>query len=145
MSMSPERKKAQDKLRRKYGYSTNTDYGRGTILYKAFDEGYTHNDGYKVVSDINICMGNRIIWSYDDKKQITPIEIETIEYKDNEKIASKDKRYTKIGRSVIYLSLEELDLIHTIAHQMAEENKWDEQIKEYKKWRNKKVRKKNEI
>ena len=29
--MSEIRKKAQDKLRRKYNYSTNDNYGRGTI------------------------------------------------------------------------------------------------------------------
>ena len=136
--MTPERKKAQDKLRRKYGYSTNDNYGRGTILYKAFDKGYTHKDGYKVVSDINICMDNRIVWSYGDKNTIAPIEIETTEYKDNGQDAPKDKRYMKIGRSIMYLSLEELDLIHAIAHQMAEENDWDGQIKDYNKNRRKK-------
>lgn len=133
MSMSPERKKAQDKLRRKYGYSTSDNYGRGTILYKTSDEGYIRNGGYKVVSDMSIYMDNSIVWSYNSKGQSTPIGICMTEYKDNGKTVPKNKRYTKISQSEILLSLEELDLINTVAHQMAEENKWDEQAKEYKK------------
>lgn len=34
MAMSKERKNLQAKLRRKYKWSTNTDYGRGVILGK---------------------------------------------------------------------------------------------------------------
>lgn len=136
--MSPERKKAQDKLRRKYGYSTNTNYGRGTILYKTSDAGYVHNDGHEVILDVSICMDSNIVWSFNDKGQSTPIEIRTTKYKDNGKTVPKDKRYTKTDESSILLSLEELNLINTVAHQMAEENKWDEQIKKYnKKRRNK--------
>lgn len=131
--MSPERKKAQDKLRRKYGYSTSANYGRGTILYKTSDEGYIRNDGYKVVSDMSIYMDNSIVWSYNSKGQSTPIGICMTEYKDNGKTVPKNKRYTKISQSEMLLSLEEFDLINTVAHQMAEENKWDEQAKEYKK------------
>ena len=138
MSMSPERKKAQDKLRRKYGYSTNDNYGRGTILYKTSDDGYVHNDGHEVILDVSICMDSNIVWSFNDKGQSTPIEIRTTKYKDNGKTVPKDKRYTKTDETLILLSLEELNLINTVAHQMAEENKWDEQIKKYnKKRRNK--------
>lgn len=139
MSMSPERKKAQDKLRRKYEYSTSTNYDRGTILYKTSDAGYVHNDGHEVILDVSICMDSNIGgWSFNDKGQCTPIEIRTTKYKDNGKTVPKDKRYTKTDESVILLSLEELNLINTVAHQMAEENKWDEQIKKYnKKRRNK--------
>lgn len=34
MAMSKERKNLQAKLRKKYKWSTNTDYGRGVILGK---------------------------------------------------------------------------------------------------------------
>ena len=36
--MTELRKKIQDKLRRKYKYSTNTDHGRGMILIKPLNE-----------------------------------------------------------------------------------------------------------
>ena len=77
-------------------------------------------------------MDSNIVWSFNDKGQSTPIEIRTTKYKDNGKTVPKDKRYTKTDESLILLSLEELNLINTVAHQMAEENKWDEQIKKYK-------------
>ncbi len=128
MPMSLARKKAQDKLRRKYGYSTNDNYGRGTILYKEDPEVHHHIDGYDVTYDMNICMNNNIGWHSD-----SPIEIQISKYRDNgSTTVKKSNRYDKLSESFIFLSLEELDLIHTIAHQMADENDWNGQIKRHK-------------
>lgn len=132
MSMTDIRKKAQDKLRRKYKYSTNDNYGRGTILYKADTKVYHHIDGFDFVEDMNIIMDNNISWHPD-----SPIHIEITKYRDNGENVPKDKRYVKLGTNGIALTLEELDLIHTIAHQMSEENDWSGQIKEYKARRRK--------
>ena len=127
MSMSDIRKKAQDKLRRKYKYSTNDNYGRGTILYKTDPSFYRHKDGYNTVYDMNIVMDNNISWHPD-----TPIEINITKYRDNGENAPEGKRYDELGTNGISISLEELDLIHTIAHQMSEENNWQKQIKDHK-------------
>jgi len=127
MSMTDIRKKAQDKLRKKYKYNTSDNYGRGTILYKAGMNVHHHIDGYYFVEDMNIIMDSNISLHAD-----TPIEIEITKYRDNRENVSKDKQYVKLGTNGIVLSLEELDLIHTIAHQMAEENNWSEQLKRYK-------------
>ena len=126
--MSEIRKKAQNKLRRKYNYSTNDNYGRGTILYKEDPETYHHKDGYDFTYDMNICMDNNII-SHPN----SPIEIRISKYRDNGGVfAEKPNRYEKLSDNSISISLEELDLIHTIAHQMAEENDWAGQIKHRK-------------
>lgn len=126
--MSEIRKKAQNKLRRKYDYTTSDNYGRGTILYKEDPETYHHRDGYDFTYDMNICMDNNIGW-HSDK----PIEICIGKYRDNGGVsAEKPNRYEKLCDSSISLTLEEFDLIHTIAHQMAEENDWDGQIKRHK-------------
>ena len=131
MPMSDIRKKAQDKLRKKFGYSTNDNYGRGTILYRQDSESHKiySNDEYGITYDINIVMNNRLFGSQK------PIEICTTQYADYGKDVPEDKRYKKLHEHTAFLSLEELDLIHAIAHQMAEENDWDLQIKEWKKKR----------
>ena len=130
MSMSDIRKKAQDKLRRKFGYSTNDNYGRGTILYKADSEVYCHIDGYEYVKDMNIIMDNNISWHPNSH-----IKINIAKYQDYGNKIPEEKRYTKLGENEIWISLEELDLIHVIAHQMADENDWAGQIKRSKKGR----------
>ncbi len=126
--MSNIRKKAQDKLRRKYNYSTNDNYGRGTILYKEDTESYHYIDGYDITYDMNICMDDNIRLHPN-----SPIEICISKYRDNGGVsAEKPNRYEKLSDNSISISLEELDLIHTIAHQMAEENDWSGQTKLHK-------------
>ena len=49
--MSETRKKLQARLRRKFGYSTNTNYGRGAILWK--DNRFGDSD------EVGICLENR--------------------------------------------------------------------------------------
>lgn len=49
--MSDTRKKMQARLRRKFGYSTNTNYGRGAILWK--DNLFGDSD------EVGICLENR--------------------------------------------------------------------------------------
>lgn len=49
--MSETRKKLQERLRRKFGYSTNTNYGRGAILWK--DNRFGSSD------EVGICLENR--------------------------------------------------------------------------------------
>ncbi len=127
MSMSDIRKKAQDKLRRKFGYSTNDNYSRGTILYKADPEVYHHIDGYDCVKDMNIVMDNNLSCHPNSH-----IEINIAKYQDHGEKAPEGERYTKLGENGIWISLEELDLIHTIAHQMSEENDWAGQMKSRK-------------
>lgn len=126
MSMSKERKKAQDKLRRKYGYSTNNNYGRGTVLYKQCPDTITR-DGNKYVEDMNIVMNHNIHWN-----PTSPIQVYTSEYQDNGEKSPPGKRYEPISEHLILLSLEELDLIHTVAHQMALEYDWEGQAKKQK-------------
>ena len=131
--MSDIRKKAQDKLRRKFGYSTNDNYGRGTILYKADKRIYHKCEGYDVVRDMNVVIDSRIPWHQFDLSEVpSPIDINIASYKDYGEAAPENKRYVHIGEIGITLSLEELDLIHTIAHEMADENDWNGQIKRHK-------------
>lgn len=49
--MSDTRKKMQSRLRRRFGYSTNTNYGRGAILWK--DNKFGSSD------EVGICLENR--------------------------------------------------------------------------------------
>ena len=128
MSMTQERKKAQDKLRRKYGYSTNDNFGRGTILYKADDDVRHDEKGQDYVFDVNFIMDNRL----SDEK---PIQIMTRGYLDKGEGLPDKERYEERMQYRIELTLEELDLIHEIAHKMAEENNWDEQIRLQKSYR----------
>lgn len=124
MKMTKIRKKAQDKLRRKYGYSTNDDYGRGTILYKADEEVHQSAYGYDYVNDLNIYMDGNISWHPDSQ-----IRFGISKYRDDGVNAPEGQRYIELGTNEISITLEELDLIHTIAHQMSEENDWQGQIK----------------
>ena len=125
MSMSDIRKKAQDKLRRKYGYSTNTNYGRGVILYRQDTKSYKLNptDDYNIVHDLNVVMNNR---PYSTDKQI---EIHTTQYKDYGDDAPEDEWYEMLHDHTIYFSLEELELLYTVAREIAKENNWSSQIK----------------
>ena len=128
MSMSDIRKKAQDKLRRKYGYSTNTNYGRGVILYRQDSDSHElHSaNGDKIVHDLNICVNNRI---HDTQNQV---EFHTTQYIDHGEDAPEDGRYEQLHNHTIYFSAEEFDLLATVIHQMAEENDWKDQIQHYK-------------
>ena len=131
MAMSEKRKKAQDKLRKKYNYKTNTNYERGTILYKkSVDPDFNPADNDKIIYDINIIMNKQLLFTKTEESN--DIIIQTSSYYDAG-FCPEDVRYKHIMDHEIVLSLEELDLIHEIAHQMAEENDWKKQIKNYKK------------
>ena len=126
MPMTKERKKAQDKLRRKYKYYTCSDV-RTTSLFR---EGVM-TDTCNNVSDLTVWMDCGI-WHYPGEKP-SPIHIELVKYKDNGEHVPKETRYEKLGEIEVRISLEELDLIHFIAHEMSKENDWEGQIKRYKK------------
>ena len=107
--MSPERKKAQDKLRNKYGYSTNTNYGRGTVLGRAGSLGV----GGDIV-DVSFVADKRQngapqIWLY------------TTKYHDHGEKADEKNRYEKMSEHVVSLSLEELKLVCEVVEQMSKE------------------------
>ena len=136
MSMSEIRKKAQDRLRRKFGYRTSDNYNRGTILYK---EGRMNTrNGKTWCHDINIEMDNNAYWIIDDRSEPEPITIQTAEY------VHGRNGFQKQSEHRITMTLEELDLIHAIAHQMSEENDWEGQAKEYKKFKRSITRKHTE-
>ena len=129
--MTEKRKKLQDKLRRKYKYHTNDDYGRGTILIKpeaGMDCAYVHINGefsYQDSYDLAVSMPKRV---YGD----SPITFYTTGYRDLGEDKPEDNRWEKRGEHHICMPLEELDMIHAIAHEMADEYGWNEQNKKSK-------------
>ena len=136
MNMSTLRKKAQDKLRRKFKYSTNDNYGRGTILIKS-DESVRYSQrldngqfvDYDECYDLAVVMENRVYSTSSGN----PIRFHITKFQDFGENALAENRYKELGEYSVGISLEELDLIHQIAHEMAVENDWEGQIKEHKK------------
>ncbi len=111
--MTPKRKKAQDKLRRKYGYHTESN-ATGISIYK---ENNTLDPGSKSIfgnRTFNLCIegDNRII---NDR----PIKIEIDDPDTNQFM-------------LLSISSEELDLLATIFHELAEESNWKSQIRKMK-------------
>lgn len=96
--MTALRKKLQDKLRRKYGYKTNTNYGRGTVLEKIDGDTY-----FCVVMDHHIYKV-----PYGDSDIL-------IAYYDKDDNLQKECKIT--------LTKEEISLIGKIADEMIKETK----------------------
>ena len=112
--MTPKRRKALDRLRRKYGYHTKSDV-TGVSIYK---ENNSLDPGSKSIFAkrfFNICIegDNRVS---DDK----PIKIEIDDPDTNQFM-------------LLSLSSEELDLLATIFHELAEESNWKSQIRKMKR------------
>lgn len=103
--MTEMRKKLQAKLRRKWGYQTNADKGRGTVLIKS----RAYKDG-DFVTDLAFAISNEVL--VDDKHRICIYET------DYDTVTG-----VEAGESMAYLSLEELDAICAIAHEVIEKEK----------------------
>ena len=111
-------------------------YGRGTILIKS-DEPVRYSQrmengqfvDYAECYDLAVVMDNRVYATSSGN----PIRFHITKFQDFGEKVSVEKRYKELGEYSVGISLEELDLIHQIAHEMAEENDWDGQIKDHKK------------
>jgi len=129
--ISDARKKLQDNLRRKFGWSTNTDYGRGCCLNKgdtqdneaAKKTGHVvsrDKDGreYYTINDICISISDKY-HSHGDKN----ISIYSTQYAE---YAGEDGKpaYKELSKHCNELSFEELELIYQIAKQMKEEGRF---------------------
>lgn len=103
--MTELRKKLQAKLRRKWGYQTNTNKGRGTVLIKpwAYKNGDFVTDlTFAISSEVGVTDKHRICIYETDYDTVTGVES---------------------GESRTYLSLEELDVICAIAHELIEKER----------------------
>lgn len=112
MNMSKERKNLQAKLRRKYKWSTDTDYGRGVLLekFKASSSKRCSTDIYLNVSG---CQTRK---SLSGDKNAREISLSLFQYKNDE----KESFVHSIGAM---LTFEELELIYNIAKANREEIK----------------------
>ena len=119
MSISKARKKLQDKLRRKYHWSTNTDYNRGCNLIKSNAVTHLLRDTNKWVIDLAICHTNiRIRESLKKKKQKYEVELWL------EKLTPLDDGSWKtIERTPMYFSFEEIELLYNILKEHRDEVK----------------------
>lgn len=109
MAMTKARKNLQGKLRRKFGWSTNTNHNRGTILEK--QDASTHlYHGPKYVTDLGINFRDGMIWREIVVGDNRAVEINLTRYNIN-----NDRTYTKPEALTGYISLEELELICKIA------------------------------
>lgn len=123
MAMSKERKNLQAKLRRKYKWSTNTDYGRGVILGKQnASEHKDRRSGGKYVTDLYFNMSG---WatrkSLSGDKNVREIQMTLNKYKEHQ---GHHEFYATLWATI---SFEELELIYNIAKAAREEIK--EEIK----------------
>lgn len=120
MAMSKERKNLQAKLRRKYKWSTNTDYGRGVILGKqnASEHKDRRSDG-KYVTDLYFSMsGCATRKSLSGDKNVREIQINLNRYIEHQ---GRPIEFCKcLG---VMISFEELELIYNIAKAAREEIK----------------------
>lgn len=119
MAMSRKRKNLQAKLRKKYKWSTNTDYGRGVILGKqnASEHKCRQSDG-KYVTDLYVSMSG---WatrkSLSGDKNVREIQMTLNKYKEHQ---GQHEFYASLGAMI---SFEELELIYNIAKAAREEIK----------------------
>lgn len=119
MAMSKERKSLQAKLRNKYKWSTNTDYGRGVILGKQnASEHKDRQSGGKYVTDLYFSMsGCATRRSLSGDKNVREIQINLNKYRERQ---GQHEFYASLGAMI---SFEELELIYNIAKAAREEIK----------------------
>lgn len=119
MTMSKERKNLQAKLRRKYKWSTNTDYGRGVVLEKQnASEHKDRRSGGKYVTDLYFSMsGCATRKSLSGDKNVSEIQINLNKYKEHQ---GQHEFYASLGAMI---SFEELELVYNIAKAAREEIK----------------------
>lgn len=109
MAMTKARKNLQGKLRRKFGWSTNTNYNRGTILEKQDASTHLYHDP-KYVTDLCINFRDGMIWREIVVGDNRAVEISLTKYNVND-----DETYTEAEALTGYISLEELEIIYKIA------------------------------
>ena len=119
MSMSKTRKNLQDKLRRKFKWSTNTDYGRGFVLEKLnASESKVPRSDDKYVTDIYFNMSDFATRkSLSGDKNVREIRLHFNKYIEHQ---GQHKLETCLGAMI---SFEELELIYNIAKAAREEIK----------------------
>lgn len=109
MAMTKARRNLQGRLRRKFGWSTNTNYNRGTILDKQDASTHLWHDP-KYVTDLRIDFNDARIWREILEGGDRGVEISLTKYNVND-----DETYTKVEALTGYISLAELELICKIA------------------------------
>ena len=119
MSMSKIRKNLQAKLRRKFKWSTNTDYGRGFGLEKLnASESKVPRSDDKYVTDIYFNMSDFATRkSLSGDKNVREIRLHFNKYIEHH---GQHKLETCLG---VMISFEELELIYNIAKAAREEIK----------------------
>lgn len=122
MAMSKKRKNLQAKLRKKYKWSTNTDYGRGVVLEKR--NASEHKDRWlirsngKYVTDLYFSMsGCATRRSLSGDKNVREIQINLNKYRERQ---GQHEFYASLDAMI---SFEELELIYNIAKAAREEIK----------------------
>lgn len=124
MRISKMRKKLQDKLRRKYRWSTNTDYNRGCNLIKSNAATHLLHDTNKWVIDLAICHGDMEIHeSLRKKNQNHEIQLWLTKL-----IPLDDGSWKTIEKTPIYFSFEEFELLYSILKEHREEVKGENYV-----------------
>ncbi len=113
MKMSDIRKQAQGKLRKKFKWSTGKFQGNTFITTEVESKTRNGIEVYNIALEFGPC--------FDPKTRGKEIHI----YRTKRKFSKNKRRYEfpLMEEYVASLSLDELDLIHTIAHQISEEYK----------------------
>lgn len=111
MSMTKLRKSLQDKLRRKFGWQTNTNYNRGTILIKPNACTHLYHEP-KYVIDLAINIDD---WRL--RRNLVQGDKCGIEVVQTKSEFTSDRQYVNKEELVSYISVEELDLVHRIVHE----------------------------
>lgn len=109
MSMTKKRKSLQDKLRRKFGWHTNTNYNRGTILEKLGVASHTYHDP-KYVIDLHVDFDDWQIRREVLNHEEHGVGITLYKYSIN-----KDGSFLRAERLTSRITLKELELIYKIA------------------------------
>lgn len=117
MSMTKERKRLMNRLRRKYQWKSDTNYGSGTTLIKADAATWLHKQ-IPEANDLSIYIND-----YDirrqlmDKKHRNDITIRIHRYALN----TKNNTWKAIETVYAFLSFDELELIYQIAKEKRNE------------------------
>ena len=119
MSMSKIRKRLQDKLRRKYHWSTNTNYNRGCNLIKQNASTHLLHEKNKWVIDLAIC--------HDDLKISEALKNKNPQYEIQLWLTKStpldNGSWKTVEETPIYFSFEEFELLYNILKEHREEVK----------------------
>ena len=115
--MNKIRKKLQDKLRRKYHWSTNTDYNRGCNLIKPNAVSHMLHKRNKWAIDLAICHSNTNIREALKNKNTN----HEIQLWIDKCIPLDNDEWKSIEKIPIYFSFEEFELLYNILKEHREE------------------------